>query len=269
MDLKQHSRDAATGVGQIMLQESAITGTLFLLGIAVCSPLLAVVAALGSTVGCLTAGHAGFERPLIQRGMYGFNAALSALVPFVIFAFGLSTVLLAIAGAAGSAFIMRAMQSRGVSPYTAPFVLTGWAIYLLGDWLGLTTAPAEAPPLHSLPLGVVTGIGQVLFQDSVLSGSVFVFAIAVCSRRAALFACGGSVLGAGVALLLNQPSEAVASGIFGYNAALCGVAMSDRSMPSAAICAGISVAFLIGFRFFGLPAFTAPFVLATWIVRYR
>ena len=62
------------GIGQVFFQENALTGALFLVGIAVSSPLMAVGAAIGSAIGTATAWVLKFDKTEVLAGIYGFNS---------------------------------------------------------------------------------------------------------------------------------------------------------------------------------------------------
>ena len=71
------------GIGQVMFQDHAGTGLLFLIGIAVESPLMAVGAIIGAIVGPAVAFLAGFDRKDIEAGIHGFNPVLVGTGTFV------------------------------------------------------------------------------------------------------------------------------------------------------------------------------------------
>ncbi len=64
------------GLGQVMFQGHAGTGLLFLIGIAVASPLMMVGAVIGMIIGPIVAFLAGFDRQEIEKGIHGFNPSL-------------------------------------------------------------------------------------------------------------------------------------------------------------------------------------------------
>src|SRR3954463_16746759 len=78
------------GIGQVMFQENALTGLLFLVGIAAAAgeegPKFAILMALGglagSILGTVTAWLAGYEREEIHAGIYGFNGTLVGIAMF-------------------------------------------------------------------------------------------------------------------------------------------------------------------------------------------
>lgn len=66
------------GVGQVFFQENALTGLLFVIGIAVSSPLMAIGAIIGSTVGTFTAKASNSTTPKSRQEFTGSMVASSA-----------------------------------------------------------------------------------------------------------------------------------------------------------------------------------------------
>ena len=113
------------------------------------------------------------------------------------------------------------------------------------------------------------GIGQVMFQGSIVTGVIFLLALLINSRRAAIYGLGGSALGTAAALLLSLPLNMVNIGLFGFNAVLCGIAFSDNKKNNllfALIAVIFSVFITYGMIKFNIITLTAPFVLASWLV---
>ena len=81
------------GVGQVMFQENALTGLLFLVGIAAAAGeedprfavLMAVGGLIGTVLGTLTAWLAGYDRDEVRDGIYGFNGTLVGIAMFFYF----------------------------------------------------------------------------------------------------------------------------------------------------------------------------------------
>src|SRR5262245_22578905 len=69
------------GVGQVFCQEHALTGVLFVAGIAIASPAMALGAVAGSVIGLVTAQLLKFDRAEALAGIYGFNATLVGIAP--------------------------------------------------------------------------------------------------------------------------------------------------------------------------------------------
>lgn len=64
------------GIGQIMLQENSLTGFLFLIGIFYGSWTMGVAALLATICGTATAILLKYDQTEINKGLYGFSAAL-------------------------------------------------------------------------------------------------------------------------------------------------------------------------------------------------
>lgn len=119
---------------------------------------------------------------------------------------------------------------------------------------------------------IFRGVGQVMFQNNPFSGALMLAGLAVGSWRAALLAVAGNLVGTLTARLCRCPEQEIRDGLFGFNGTLVGIAVGvffDLTAVSllllvagAALSTGIA-------RLFALlrkPGFTAPFILATWIL---
>lgn len=116
------------GVGQVFFQGNAITGALFLLGIAVSSPLMAAGGAVGAAIGTATAHLLKFDKEETTAGIYGFNATLVGIATFFFFQPGLVSVLLMVVGCIVATVLTRLVRRHVPFPtYTAPFVVTTWS----------------------------------------------------------------------------------------------------------------------------------------------
>jgi urea transporter len=259
-------RMCLTGAGQIMLQKNAATGAIFIAGIAWNSLASALGALLGLGVATFTALWLRYGPLKTENGIYGFNGALVGIAAFQFLAPGISAVLLAAVGAAASTVAMRWMMRRFLLPaFTAPFVLITWLLLGGGSLLGIMRRGLEIPAsdLH-FAAGVLQGIGQVMFQQSVVSGALFLAGIACCSWRAAVRALVGSVIGCAVAVVAQLPPAQISAGLFGYNSVL--VALALRAWWPAALGAALTVPLAVALQKLGIAPLTAPFVLATWAI---
>ena len=265
------SEAALRGVGQVFFQENALTGALFVLGIALSSPSMAIGAVVGSALGLATARALKFDPGEIRAGIHGFNPALVAIAMLVFFRVGPVSLLLLVAGCVASALVTWLMRKYLPFPtYTLPFIVTTWALVFLGDALGLPRTEAGGPvgPAHFVE-ATARGIGQVMFQGSLWTGLLFVIGIALNDWRHALWVVAGSLLGMLVGTYHHDsPEEVAALGLHGYNATLAAVALylSRKSLIPPILGILISVPITEYFPGLGLPTLTTPFVLATWIV---
>ncbi|WP_152053227.1 urea transporter [Tautonia marina] len=262
------------GIGQVMFQGHAGTGTLFLIGIAVASPLMGVGAAIGAVVGPLVARLLKFDREEIVDGIYGFNATLVgiALVFYlrpVPWTWGL--VLVGCAASSPVTYLMR--RYLKFPTYTSPFIVVTWLLLILvHEIAGTTLDVPPAPPEHT-PVGflneVFRGAAEVMFGANIVTGILFIVGIALSNWRHATLALLGSLIGTAVAVYHDDPIESISIGIYGYNAALAAIAIFiwRPSLLIPALAAVVSVPLTEFFpRMLGIPPLTAPFVAASWII---
>jgi urea transporter len=292
------------GTGQVMFQNNPLTGLLFLVGIFVNSVELGAAGLLGLAASTAAAWALGADRALIRAGLFGFNGILVGIGLAFFLEFDPLLAVYIVLGAAVSTVVMMALTNL-LAPWdlpalTAPFVLTTWlllfAVYQL-DFLDPTEfiAPAAVDPnaavqtelrelatdrggvtLANLVQALFRGVGEVMFQDSLVTGLIFVVAIAVNSRVSAAFAVLGSLVGMLVALAFGADGVSVWHGLYGFNAVLCAIAIGGvffvltwRSAVYALLAAAFSAFAFAGIAVLlspiGMPALTAPFVLVTWL----
>lgn len=104
-------RVIARGIGQVMLQNNALSGALMLAGIFFSSWQMGLLAIGGTVCSTLAAYLMGYSRADIRDGLYGFNGALAA-------------VLLSVAGQwLGMAW--------GITTLTAAFVVSVWFVWIV------------------------------------------------------------------------------------------------------------------------------------------
>lgn len=118
---------------------------------------------------------------------------------------------------------------------------------------------------------IFRGVGQVMFQCNALSGALMLVGIGCNSLLMCLFALAGSAIGTCTAVALRYDAGRIRDGLYGFNAALVGIAV-PCFMPihvgSVLLMAVACVLSALVTRLFErqrlLPALTAPFVLITW-----
>lgn len=263
------------GLGQVMFQRNALTGLLFLVGLAIASPWLAVGAGAGSVIGTVVASLLRFNAGDIDDGIYGFNSALVgaaavALLPATAITWGLAG-----AGAAIAAPVTWLLRRQLHFPtYTAGFVLVAWGMLLAAGLVG--DRPVQAAPTAVVKAGwegfaeeVAAGLGEVMFSSKAVSGLCFLAGIAISSWPQAVVAAMGAALGTLGAMYHGDPAGSVALGMYGYNSALAALAayLARPSLVPAALAAFASVPLVEFFpSTLGVPPLTAPFIMAAWIV---
>src|SRR5262249_34369520 len=95
--------------------------------------------------------------------------------------------------------------------YTAPFIVTTWALYFLGQSLGAVPVEPGGPLEGVSPVGAVAhGVSQVMFQASFWTALLFLIGIALNDWRHASWVLLGSVVGM---LVGNSHATATASAV--------------------------------------------------------
>ena len=270
--LKDNLSSYLRGFGQIMLQANALTGLLFLVAIAINSWVMLLGALLGGLSGWAAARLLGYERLDIENGLYGFNAALVGICVFFFYELGFIACFLVVVGGGVSSLIMKLMRSHcgRLPPYTAPFIITAWLVLGLAEWAGLAPVISVGVDVNGRDItSVLLGIGLVIFQLNGLSAFVVLAGLLLSSRNAAVWALLGSAMGMLVGRCFGYSEDLLVQGLYGYSAVLAAIALAccygETVLP---ILLGIVFAVFIThlFTFISLPALTAPFVLATWLV---
>ncbi|WP_421534962.1 urea transporter [Pseudomonas marginalis] len=258
------------GFSQIFLQRHPLCGLLCLLAILVSAPALLGGALLGGVAGLLTAQRRDYPKAERQAGLYSYNGVLlgllisqhftwSALLPPLILACGgLSAILT-------RQWLKHASRPHDLPAYTAPFVGLGWL--LLGSVPHSALALGEPDTLAVLG-APFTGLAQIMLLDQPLAGVLIALGLWLANRRAAVWAVIGASSGVLIGWLLDDTSAALL-GLHSYNPALAALALSQARRQPWLPLLGILLAILLtpGFAAVHLPALTAPFILACWLVR--
>ena len=143
--------------------------------------------------------------------------------------------------------------------------------------------PGEPMAQFSYLGAMAHGVSQVMFQANSLTALLFLVGIALNHWQHAAWVLAGSIIGSLLgsyhaeltaraldpeSLVDRALTENVALGLYGYNATLAAVALFlwRRSLIPPLLGMLISVPLTELVPLLGLPALTAPFVLATWIV---
>ena len=263
------------GVGQVLFQDNAATGLLFLIGIAVESWWMAAGALVGAILGPVTAALAGFKKEDLHGGLYGFNSVLVGTGSlFYLKPTGLTWALVVI-GCIAAAFVTNLMRRHlSFSTFTAPFVVTTWILILVIHAIAGPGVDVVFPPAADLPIGflniVLRGTAEIMFGANMLTGLFFMIGLLVSNRMHAFLAFFGSFVGTVLSFYHHNPVGNIDLGIYGYNAALVaiGVYLWRPSILISLLAAAITVPLT---EFFpssqlGIPALTSPFVVAAWIV---
>lgn len=259
------------GLGQIMLQDNALTGILFLVGVLIGSINMGIAVILSVCVATFAAKLFKFETSYISKGLYGFNAAL---VGAALILFCKPTVIIwccIVIGAIISTLIQHFFITSKITVFTLSFVLVTWAILLMINLFlpELIIASSSANAYHEIDFGFAfRGYGQVIFQDSLLAGVLFFVAVFINKPLAALYGLAGSVIAVLVSHPFSIPFENVNLGLVSYNAVLCAITFAGNKIKD-----GIWVLFSVilttiisqFMTILSFPQLTFPFVAAAFM----
>ena len=278
---------ALRGVGQVMFQDNTYTGLLFLAGLGVNAPFMALYAFAGALISSAVASLAGAETQPVRQGLFGFNGALVGIALPMFLPMTSPAIWLWLAGGAAAstfvlAFLMRLLAPWNAPALTAPFVFVTWAAILSVHALGHIPAAAPPPPALDMPLwqllprGLFNGVAQVFLQENPVTGALFALGLLVNAPAASLAALLGSASGLLIALALQVPAPTLAAGSFGFNGALVAIAVGHTFAPKARgalffaaaatiLTPWVQLALSAALAPVHLPVFTFPFVLTTWV----
>lgn len=286
------------GSGQVMFQGSARTGLLFLIGIfwGAYQEGQGVVA-WGAVTGLIVSTLTGYvlRQPAGDgaEGLWGFNGILVGCA-FPTFLGNTPLMWLALIICSMLTTWVRTGFNNVMAPwktnsFTFPFVFTSWIFLFAARMLqGMPPEYMATPELTShlsttldvsfgsLVVYWLKGIAQVFLINSWVTGIFFLAALFVSSRWAALWAAIGSALSLAVVLLYQGGGSDIANGLYGFSPVLTAIALGCtfykpnwRSAIWALIGIIVTVFIQAGMDAmmmpFGMPTFTAPFCLATWL----
>lgn len=118
------------------------------------------------------------------------------------------------------------------------------------------------------------GIGQIMLQENSLTGLLFLIGILINSPLMAAGTLLGTIVGTLTAKLLKYDEGNINSGLYGFNAALVGIAMLvffDATIVVWLSIVALSAISTILMNFClqkKVPIFTFPFILLVWISLY-
>ena len=268
------------GFSQIMLRENSLTGLFFLCGLFVGSWQCGAGAILSAVAGTCVAKMGKYPTAEINSGLYGFSAALVGIALTFFFKADWMIWILVWIGGMSAAMLQRFFILRAFPAYTLPFILIAWVLIYL---VRLTTdIPASDLFLTDTPIGtfpfwsaISNGFGQVMFQGKWLAGLLCLFGMLVSGDlRFTLTGLVGSVLGITLAFMLHQDTDSIYSGLWGYNAILTAIVLTDSGKSSILwVISGVFVTVLIHFLLIKISfigeiggVLTFPFVAGTWMI---
>ncbi|ATC95765.1 urea transporter [Pseudoalteromonas tunicata] len=260
------------GLGQVMLQNNAVSGGLFLLAVWMSVPWQALAMLLGALLGSLQAKFCDYDQCAYQQGVFGFNGALVALGASFFYPDAMWVIWPAVIGFVFLATVIMAQCiKRQYSGLTSPFVVASWILLLSLAHFGIQPVSGVANigwdwVLPSVLQGTLQAFSQVFFQGNNLAGVLIILGLAINQFKATIITV---LVAAAIALVmpLFGLSEPAMAGLLGFNAVLCSLVFANRKTLWPLLGAVlISLCFMLVALSLGITALTAPFVLATWLV---
>ncbi len=292
------TRSVFRGIGQVMFQNSAWTGLLFVAGIFWGSVECGIPqVGWGALVGCLSSTLSGMvigkHRSDGENGLWGFNGTLVGCAFPTFFDETLLMWVALVICAMCTTWVRRGfnnvMAPWKANSLTFPFVFMTWMFLLCAKTLhGLPEYGLSSPTLDStfVSSGVpdltqlitywLKGISQVFLIDSWVTGIFFLAGLSICSYWAAIWAAIASALSLALGYLYGADPHSLANGLYCFSPVLTGIALGmtfyQVNWRSALWCiAGIIATFFIQAGMnslmepFGLPTLTGPFCITTWL----
>ena len=263
------------GVGQIMLQENAITGLFFLAGLFYVSISMGLAALLATIIGTVTAYILKYNKEEIEKGLYGFNAALIGVAVLVFCKPTIISFVVIIIGSIISTFIFHFFLQRKIPVFTFPFVVITWLIVFIFhtffvQHLNENIALPNTPNINYLSL-TFKGFGQVIFQENMVASILFFVAVFISSPISALYGLAASFIAGVVAFSFSFSIQEINMGLLGYNAVLCAIVFAGNKLHNYLLAfVSILLALLISTLMFtyNITQLTFPFVASTCIILF-
>ena len=283
-------RSFARSMGQIVLQRNAATGGILVLALLCFSPRLACALLIGTLTGNVLA-HIFDDHgsPTTRNDLHGFNGGLAALAAFTFIhddsRASAVAILAAVLATGLSDRLTRVLCRWNLPAYSSPAVLVTWAwLPLFADPSAPTaTARVAAAASADSVVGllfciapaflrpglqdIVAGLAPIAFAAGPAAGALILVGLLVARPSRAAWALGGSALGLALYTVVGPSAGMLQSGACGFNPALAALATCRFGVKAALSAIGLTLLIELAARAVGIPAMTAPFVLASWVVQ--
>ena len=286
------------GAGQVMFQNSAWCGLLFLAGIfwGACSAHQCAVAwgaVVGLAVSTLTGRLLRLPENDGEQGLWGFNGILvGCALPTFLGNTAWMWVALVLCAALTTwvrTGMNNVMRPWHINSLTFPFVLCTWFFLLAARamhslppvGMAAPSLPEDFTVFHGASFGdIVTywlkGVSQVFLIDSWVTGALFLAGLAVSNWRAAICAAVGSAVALAAAILFRGSAADISHGLYGFSPVLTAIAIATvfykpgwRSAVWALLGVLVTLFVQAGMNVLlspvGLATLTSPFCITTWL----
>ncbi|SUM61519.1 Urea transporter [Staphylococcus saprophyticus] len=251
------------------------------------------MALIASVIALLLAKRTNYSEEEINTGLSGFNPVLTAIALTLFLVpkwYSLIIILVAIiiTMPIGSAF-REFFKPFGVPMLTMPYVFVSWLILLMSFQFKFVNADVNILPNaiqeiqfsgHHIQFinAFLSGFSEIFLLKSVLAGTLILIGIFIASRKAGVYAIVANLIGFLAVIVLGANHDQINEGLFGYNVILTvlalGIAFRTRIQRPISIVLGILLTVVIHAGMttlltpYGLPVFTLPFIIATWIMLF-
>nr|WP_252345109.1 urea transporter [Staphylococcus succinus] len=280
-------------IAQVLLLNHAWTGLFILVGLFIGNWKVGLMALIASVISLLLAKRTNYSEQEINMGLAGFNPVLTAIALTLFLVpkwYSIIIILVAIVitmpiGAAFRVFF----KPFGVPMLTMPYVFVSWMILLMSFQFKFVNADVNILPDtvqeikfsgHSIHFinAFLSGFSEIFLLKSILAGISILIGIFIASRKAGVFAMIANVIGFAAVIILGANHDQINDGLFGYNVILTvlalGINFSTKISRYISIILGILLTVILHASMttlltpFGLPVFTLPFIIATWIMLF-
>lgn len=288
------------GSGQVIYMDNPLTGLLNFVALLWGAYAEGIPAVGWGSIVATFAGTAaayvipGVNKGNLKAGLYGFNGMLLGCgIPTFLGSTPLVWAILIFTSVV-VVFVMitvaEFLSKYKVPAFTFPFTITLWIVMLASyKWahvsitgLGhsvLSTQISGTPTLVSAMdwiNGSLNGVSEVYFITNPVSGIIFLLALIVESRWCTALTLFGAIVGVAIGSLMGADSKSIVDGMWGYSAALTAPAIGCIFLkPSSKVMVYMLLATIWAvfvqagaYTFFGtlgIPTFTFPFQLASWM----
>ena len=280
------------GAGQVLFANNPVAGLLILVALFIQSGWLLGMALLGLVASTLTSQLLGLDETARRNGLYGYNGLLigAAFATFGVVSDAplqpLSWGLFTLAFAALSTWLMAVVgpwwdRNLAAPLLTLPFALVTYlAIVILENVpqdllvfsLDGRMDPAGAVGWTDLAWSNLSGFGEIFLVDQPFSGLLILLALLLYSPTGAAVGLLGGTIGSYIASGFGAAPQAIASGLWGYNAILTAMALggtffapNKRSLALAVVSVVLTVLLTVWLRplVSPMPILTLPFIVVT------
>ncbi len=272
-EIKTTVETVLKGIGQIMLQDSAWTGLLFLIAISYDSMMMGFAALLSAIVGTATAKVLKFDINNIKAGLYGFNATLIGVGLIFLFESSLLIWTCVVIGSIVSTLLMEFSIRKKIPFFTFPFIVVTVIAILVIDHFSLAghnkiEVVEEMLELQNFNVAA-HAYSEVIFKGTIAAGLLFFVGVFVNNPTAALYGFVAALIAGAIAHFAHNSVKLIDDGMFSFNAVLCGIACSGLK-PRDGVYVLLSVVIATYFDIFmmnnGWITLTFPFVLSMWFI---